>query len=147
MEVVTVMVNSHDVVSVADILGVSPSTVKKYYLLMEENDHRFQRNTIGRVIFSDAELNLFLKLISLKNEPGMTVKKAVEQIIGEMNTGAKEPQPINSLDPLIHEQDFLSVTKQEFREAIKIIEQIEELKMDLNQTVKIINNNLKNFKS
>ncbi|MGE7667994.1 hypothetical protein [Peribacillus sp. NPDC097077] len=141
------MVNSHDVVSVADILGVSPSTVKKYYLLMEENDHRFQRNTIGRVIFSDAELNLFLKLISLKNEPGMTVKKAVEQIIGEMNTSAKEPQPINSLDPLIHEQDFLSVTKQEFREAIKIIEQIEELKMDLNQTVKIINNNLKNFKS
>ncbi|MFJ7678266.1 hypothetical protein ACIQXQ_09395 [Peribacillus sp. NPDC097198] len=139
------MVNSHDVVSIADILGVSSSTVKKYYLLMEENNYRFQRNTIGRVTFSEADLNLFLRLISLKNEPGMTVKKAVKQIIDE--SMEEQHTIINRLEPSLHEQNFLSVTKEEFREAIKIIEQIEELNKDLNLTVKMINKNLKVIKA
>lgn len=146
MEVITIMVNSHDVVSIADILGVSSSTVKKYYLLIEENNnYRFQRNTIGRVIFTDEDLNLFLRLVSLKNEPGMTVKKAVEQLIDENRI--EQHTSINRLEPSLHKQDFLRVTKEELREAIKIIEQIEDLNKDLDQAVKVINKNLKVIKA
>jgi mevalonate kinase len=65
-------------------LDVSPSTIKKYYLLIEQYGYRFRRTQQGHVIFSDQDVQLFKKLILLKNEPGMTLQKAVEKIMSSI---------------------------------------------------------------
>lgn len=65
-------------------LAISPSTVKKYYLLIEQYGYRFRRTQQGQVIFSDNDVQLFKKLILLKNEPGMTLQKAVEKIMSSI---------------------------------------------------------------
>ncbi|PKF86744.1 hypothetical protein CW306_21670 [Bacillus sp. BA3] len=73
----------HKVDEVAKVLGVTPSAVKKYYLMFEEQDYKFKRSNQGRLMFSEKDIDLFKKLIVLKNEPGMKVHNAVEQLIKE----------------------------------------------------------------
>lgn len=77
---------------VAAILGVTSSAVKKYYLLFEKNNYKFTRSKQGQLVFSEYEIELFRKLIQLKNEPGNTVEKSVEILLN------KEPQKIKELD-------------------------------------------------
>lgn len=67
----------------ANILGISESTVKKYYLLFEDRGYRFMRSTQGKVMFSDYDISLFQKLIKKKNEPGMTVQKTIDLLLRE----------------------------------------------------------------
>jgi hypothetical protein len=66
---------------VAKIIGVAASTVKKYYLLFEQEGYKFKRSQDGHVLFSTHDVDLFKKLIILKNQPGMTVSKAVKEIV------------------------------------------------------------------
>ncbi|WP_051865777.1 MerR family transcriptional regulator [Metabacillus indicus] len=77
---------------VAALLGVTSSALKKYYLLFEKNNYKFTRTKQGQLIFSDYEIELFRKLINLKNEPGNTVEKSVEILLN------KEPQKNKELD-------------------------------------------------
>ncbi|MGW9101958.1 MerR family transcriptional regulator [Priestia megaterium] len=65
----------------ARAIGVTTSTVKKYYLLFEEHGYNFKRNQQGQLLFSQDDINLFKELMLLKNEKGMTVPKAVKEII------------------------------------------------------------------
>lgn len=69
---------------VSDILGMSSSTVKKYYLLIEEHGYRFKRSQEGHVLFSESDIQLFKKLIEVKNQKGMTLPKAVKRVISSM---------------------------------------------------------------
>jgi hypothetical protein len=69
---------------VAHTLGFTASTIKKYYLLFEQHGYRFQRSNQGHVMFNDDEVELFRELVKLKNEPGITLPKAVEMIITSM---------------------------------------------------------------
>lgn len=69
--------------TVAKKLNISTSTLKKYYLLYEEEGYRFKRSNDGHVLFSRYDVELFEKLIALKNQPNMTIKKAVQQIVIE----------------------------------------------------------------
>ncbi|SFF17436.1 MerR HTH family regulatory protein [Bacillus sp. OV194] len=99
---------------VADFLGVKSSTIKKYYLLFEQqHNHRFERSKQGRVMFSLTDIELFYKVIQLKNEPGITVAKAVAIAFKEMKEGTPDPlqkvfegifQRIDDLDNLIKRQ-------------------------------------------
>lgn len=68
---------------VARILGVAPSTVKKYYLLFEQEGYRFKRSQEGHVLFSNHDIILLKDLIFLKNAPGMTVPLAVKRIVDD----------------------------------------------------------------
>ncbi|WP_273123911.1 hypothetical protein [Bacillus weihaiensis] len=68
----------------ADTLGISESTVKKYYLLFEEDGYYFNRNIQGNVVFSNYDISLFNKFINMKNQPGMTIKKVLKLILGEI---------------------------------------------------------------
>jgi len=65
----------------ARAIGVTTSTAKKYYLLFEEHGYNFKRNQQGQLLFSHDDINLFKELMLLKNEKGMTVPKAVKEII------------------------------------------------------------------
>ncbi|WP_170958677.1 DUF3967 domain-containing protein [Bacillus wiedmannii] len=68
----------------AEALGMSPSTVKKYYLLVEQHGYRFKRSQEGHVLFTENDIQLFKKLIQVKNQKGMTLPKAVEQVISSI---------------------------------------------------------------
>jgi DNA-binding transcriptional MerR regulator len=81
MEVIIVMDVFEKIDSVAKIIGVAPSTVKKYYLMFEEEGYRFKRSYEGHILFSGHDVELLKELIILKNQSGMTVKKAVKQIV------------------------------------------------------------------
>jgi hypothetical protein len=69
--------------NVAKIINVAPSTLKKYYLLFEEEGYRFKRSAEGHVLFAPHDVELLKKLIVIKNQPNMTLKKAVQQIVSE----------------------------------------------------------------
>lgn len=69
---------------VARELGLSPSTIKKYYLLIEENGYRFTRSRTGKVIFSERDLEIFKRLIQIKNEKGIKVVDAVKTVISSI---------------------------------------------------------------
>ena len=78
---ITVMNVYEKVESVARLIGVAPSTVKKYYSLFEQEGYKFKRSNEGYVLFSDYDINLLKELIILKNKSGMTVQKAVKHLV------------------------------------------------------------------
>jgi len=78
---ITVMDVYEKVESVARLIEVAPSTVKKYYSLFEQEGYKFKRSNEGYVLFSDYDTNLLKELIILKNKSGMTVQKAVKQLV------------------------------------------------------------------
>ncbi|MCM2532122.1 helix-turn-helix domain-containing protein [Neobacillus pocheonensis] len=99
---------------VAKSLGITPSTIKKYYLLFEQYNYIFKRHKNGQLMFSEVDIELFKKLIDLKNKPGMNVSKAVEQLLKERgiySTNDVSPQltfmitEINHLKQLVTQQN------------------------------------------
>jgi len=62
-------------------VGISASSLKRYYLLFEQFGYKFNRNNQGHVMFSEYEIDLFKQLIPLKNQSGMTVETAIKQIM------------------------------------------------------------------
>jgi DNA-binding transcriptional MerR regulator len=68
---------------VAKAIGLSPSTIKKYYGLFEQQGYKFKRSIEGHVLFSQHDIELLKELVILKNESGMTVIKAIKQILLE----------------------------------------------------------------
>lgn len=83
---------------VAKQIGVSPSTIKKYYLLVEQHGYRFKRNNQGQLTFSDNDLKLFREIIATKNKPGITVQKAIEIVMSSIT------------DLAIREEDITDIT-------------------------------------
>ncbi|KEZ47171.1 MerR family transcriptional regulator [Metabacillus indicus] len=77
---------------VAVLLGITSSALKKYYLLFEKNNYKFTRSKQGHLVFSEYEVELFKKLMHLKNVPGNTVEKSVELLLN------KEPSMKKELD-------------------------------------------------
>lgn len=82
--------NSYGVNDAAKKLGVTSSTVKKYYLLFEQRNYNFKRDMHGKLIFTDSDINLFNNLVTLKNQPGMGLSLAIEQLIKEKNANLKK---------------------------------------------------------
>lgn len=117
----------HKVNEVAKVLGVTPSAVKKYYLMFEEQNYKFKRSNQGRLMFSEKDIDLFNKLIELKNEPGMKVHNAVEQLIKENKNDVSNVYQlvsnamaeITNLKNLIRQQQKIINDQQE---KLKIIE-------------------------
>jgi len=113
---------------VANLLEVTPSTISKYYLLFEKNNYRFKRSNKGSLMFSDNDVELFRKLIELKNSPGLTVEKAVVQLLEE--NIAITTQVIKKVE-------------EELREKFLQLEQgFNELGQEMNERFKLINQQL-----
>lgn len=87
-------------------LNMSNSTVKKYYLLIEERGYKFRRNIQGHVNFSQKDFELFKLILNLKNRPKTTVKEAIDEALNnfgdEYSVEPKEEtsnvQPISNED-------------------------------------------------
>ncbi|MED4238953.1 hypothetical protein [Priestia megaterium] len=65
----------------ANLLEVTSSALTKYYLLFEKHNYRFCRSIEGKLMFSNHDMELFRKLLQLKNAPNFTVEKAVVQLL------------------------------------------------------------------
>ena len=126
MEDKTAMNTYLKVEDVANLLEVTPSTISKYYLLFEKNNYRFKRSNKGGLMFSDNDVELFRKLIELKNSPGLTVEKAVVQLLEE--NIAITTQVIKKVEEELREK-FLQLEQgihelgQEMNERFKLIDQ------------------------
>ena len=73
-----------NVSQVAKRLKVSPSTVKKYYLLIESyNCYAFKRDERERVIFDDYDIGLLQRLVELKSMPQVTLEEACKLLLEE----------------------------------------------------------------
>lgn len=73
-----------NVSQVAKRLKVSPSTVKKYYLLIESyNCYAFKRDERERVIFDDYDVELLQRLVELKSMPRVTLEDACKLLLEE----------------------------------------------------------------
>ena len=65
----------------AVMIGLSPSTVKKYYLLIEEKGYAFKRSKQGRVLFGEKDIEMLQRVIHIKNQPGKSVQDAVDEVV------------------------------------------------------------------
>jgi len=126
---------------VAKAVGLSPSTIKKYYLMVEACGYRFARNNQGKLVFSDQDINMFRKIIQLKNGPNMSVQKAVEKVVSSItsitvynkDSGSSKSYNIDSLSDDINE----------IKEFIKIQSEVNKALLDeLKETKEYISNKI-----
>jgi len=126
---------------VARELGLSPSTIKKYYLLIEENGYRFTRSRTGKVIFSERDLEIFKRLIQIKNEKGIKVVDAVKTVISSITdvTVWKESAATTEFEEPPVDITVMKETMEQMHEIIKNQQkQIDQLLESQNQTQKLL---------
>ncbi|MBW9315171.1 DUF3967 domain-containing protein [Bacillus subtilis] len=126
---------------VARELGLSPSTIKKYYLLIEENGYRFTRSRTGKVIFSERDLEIFKRLIQIKNEKGIKVVDAVKTVISSITdvTVWKESAAATEFEEPPVDIIVMKETMEQMHEIIKNQQkQIDQLLESQNQTQKLL---------
>ena len=127
--------------SVAKMFGLSPSTVKKYYGLFEKAGYRYKRNNQGSIIFDSYEIDMFKDLIFLKNQPGMTVSKAVREIV--QREGMSDVSDTNADVTIMPSQVTTIMTDlEELKEIIKkqnemILHQTDQTKMEIAAAVQL----------
>ncbi|WJX02517.1 DUF3967 domain-containing protein [Priestia aryabhattai] len=122
----------------ARAIGVTTSTVKKYYLLFEEHGYNFKRNQQGQLLFSQDDINLFKELMLLKNEKGMTVPKAVKEIIKDkVMTDTTDITDITSTS-----EDITVISKH----VTTVMSELDELKQLVKNQNEIIEKQQEDFK-
>lgn len=94
-----IIYNSSDV---AQNLGIKESTLRKYCLLMEEENYKFYKNEHGMRGFYDKDLIMLRKLITLKSSPDITLKQAVKSLLSIVDTSVVT-------DPVMDETTDISV--------------------------------------
>lgn len=70
---------------VSTILGIKPSTLRKYCLLLEEQGVKFERNPNNSRKFSDMDVVTLRKMITLMNNDGVSVEDAVFAVSSWLN--------------------------------------------------------------
>lgn len=132
---------------VASMLDMSPSTVKKYYLLIEDKGYRFRRNQQGQVMFGDHDVQLFKQIIILKNEPGMSVHKAVEKItsaITDITIYSPPEEPLDTTDMTVMIKQMEEMQKAmnlQNNILLKVQNELNELKEEQKFSRKLIESN------
>ena len=119
---------------VASILSVKPATIKKYYLAIEEKGYRFKRTNQGRLSFSQTDIEMFRKIIQLKNQPGIKVEDAIKQVVASTTTITVYQEPE-------FKQDTASMPNIEVITAMA--KQIEEMKKMMTLQHNILKNQQK----
>ncbi|GAB1792313.1 DUF3967 domain-containing protein [Priestia sp. FSL P4-0332] len=125
----------------ARAIGVTTSTVKKYYLLFEEHGYNFKRNQQGQLLFSQDDINLFKELMLLKNEKGMTVPKAVKEIIKDkVMTDTTDITDITDITATTEDITVIS------KHVTTVMSELDELKQLVKNQNEIIEKQQEDFK-
>ncbi|MDT3497658.1 DUF3967 domain-containing protein [Bacillus toyonensis] len=123
-----------NVSQVAKRLKISPSTVKKYYLLIESyNCYAFKRDERERIIFNDYDLRLLQRLVELKSMPQVTLEDACKLLLKE------EGLTVNNTDITVitHESDDLKEVLRELKDTVAL--QQKQLQNQNEQIAKLTN--------
>lgn len=121
-----------NVSQVAKRLKISPSTVKKYYLLIESyNCYAFKRDERERVIFGDYDLKLLQRLVELKSMPQVTLEDACKLLLEEEGLKAKD----TDMTVITPESDGLKELLQELKSTVDI--QQRQLQMQSEQITQL----------
>ena len=123
-----------NVSQVAKRLKVSPSTVKKYYLLIESyNCYAFKRDERERIIFNDYDVRLLQRLVELKSMPQVTLEDACKLLLKE------EGLTVNNTDITVitSESDDLKEVLRELKDTVAL--QQKQLQNQNEQIVKLTN--------
>ncbi|MFI8707766.1 DUF3967 domain-containing protein [Bacillus sp. NPDC077411] len=106
-----------NVSQVAKRLKVSPSTVKKYYLLIESyNCYAFKRDERERVIFDDYDVGLLQRLVELKSMPQVTLEDACKLLLEEEGLTVK----ITDMTVITPGSDDLKELLQELKRTVEL---------------------------
>ncbi|WP_243292843.1 MerR family transcriptional regulator [Bacillus sp. FJAT-47783] len=62
-------------------LGIAEATLKKYAQLLERKGYIFHRDNKGHRGYTDTDMTLLRKLMRRKNETGMTLESAADELI------------------------------------------------------------------
>lgn len=121
-----------NVSQVAKRLKISPSTVKKYYLLIESyNCYAFKRDERERVIFGNYDLKLLQRLVELKSMPQVTLEDACKILLEEEGLKAKD----TDMTVITPESDDLKELLQELKSTVDI--QQRQLQMQSEQITQL----------
>ena len=148
-EVMSSMDVYEKVESVAKLIGVSPSTLKKYYTMFEQAGYQFKRNNEGRILFSNYEIQLFKELMVLKNQPGMTVLKAVKQIADTEGITSIKANPDSSAmsnDPTVSDRTDISIMTKQVEAVMTEITELKKLIKEQNDLIKLQQTQLESMK-
>jgi len=106
-----------NVSQVAKRLKVSPSTVKKYYLLIESyNCYAFKRDERERVIFDDYDVRLLQRLVELKSMPQVTLEDACKLLLEEEGLTVKN----TDMTVITPGSDDLKVLLKELKDIVEL---------------------------
>ncbi len=106
-----------NVAQIAKRLKISPSTVKKYYLLIESyNCYAFKRDERERVIFDDYDVGLLQRLVELKSMPQVTLEDACKLLLEEEGLTVKS-KDITVITP---QSDDLKELLQELKGTVEL---------------------------
>lgn len=118
---------------VARDLGMSTAVIRKYQLEIEaSHGYRFRRNNQGRLLFSNFDVDMFHKIVFLKNEQ----KKSVSEAIAEAVKDVKSIKEQNYNDYETHNEASSTQVKQEgelqvelnsSKEVFEMLVQLKEL--------------------
>ncbi|MCR8861073.1 DUF3967 domain-containing protein [Bacillus sp. FSL K6-6038] len=98
-------------------LKVSPSTVKKYYLLIEGyNCYAFKRGERERVIFDDYDVRLLQRLVELKSMPQVTLEDACKLLLEEEGLTVKN----TDMTVITPGSDDLKVLLKELKDTVEL---------------------------
>ncbi|MES5869262.1 DUF3967 domain-containing protein [Bacillus cereus group sp. RP32] len=104
-----------NVSQVAKRLKVSPSTIKKYYLLIESyNCYAFKRDERERVIFDDYDIGLLQRLVELKSMPQVTLEDACKLLLEE------EGLTVQNMTVITPKSDDLKELLQELKGTVEL---------------------------
>ncbi|WJE55477.1 DUF3967 domain-containing protein (plasmid) [Bacillus cereus] len=123
-----------NVSQVAKRLKISPSTVKKYYLLIESyNCYAFKRDERERIIFDDYDVRLLQRLVELKSMPQVTLEDACKLLLEE------EGLTVNNTDMTVItlESNDLKEVLRELKDTVEL--QQKQLQNQNEQIAKLTN--------
>lgn len=109
---------------VSDLLKIKPTTLRKYCLLLEEYNYKFQKNERNQRWYSDNDIIILKKIIALKNNGAMTLEKAIESVVTWSN--GNEIAPTNT-DTITQQKSYKNDMEELKSMIINQNEQIQKL--------------------
>lgn len=76
----------HSPEDVAAVLKIKASTLRKYALLLQDNGYTFQRNSQGHRWYSDTDITVLRKIITLKRSTDMILNDCTEAALLWINS-------------------------------------------------------------
>jgi len=112
---------------IASLLNVKESTLRKYSLLLEEFGYEFSRNAQGQRWYSDKDVSVLKRFMSLKQNGAMSLKECAEGVYlwskGSDVTLADTTQVTPHNGNERHNNDITPVIQQEMISMRELIEE------------------------